>query len=132
MTKIETPTASDDWWGPDAATFGDRLAAAREASGMRQSDLAKRLGIKLKTVQSWEEDLSEPRANRLSMMAGLLNVSMGWLITGEGEGLTRPTEEGASDLTAILLDMRTLRSQMQRQAEQLALLEKRLRETVEK
>ena len=65
-----------DWYGPDKATFGDRLVAAREKSNLSQQDLAKRLGVKNSTIKSWENDNSEPRANRLSMLAGLLNVWM--------------------------------------------------------
>jgi len=64
-----------DWFGPESATFGDRVAGAREAAGMTQAQLARRLGIKKTTLSGWEQDLSEPRANRLSMMAGLVNVS---------------------------------------------------------
>ena len=55
-----------DWYGPETATFGDRLSAAIEESGMTQKLVAKRLGIKLVTLKSWEQDVSEPRANRLS------------------------------------------------------------------
>ncbi len=118
-----------DWYGPDAATFGDRLAAARDAAGMTQAQLAKRLGIKLKTLQAWEQDLAEPRANRLSMTAGLLNVSMAWLITGEGEGLTAPIDDSVTpDLGGILLEIRTIKTQMQSSAERLSKLEKRLRD----
>ena len=70
--------SNDDmnWYGPEAATFGDRVAAAREAAGMTQAQLARRLGVKKTTLTGWEQDLSEPRANKLTMMAGLLNVSM--------------------------------------------------------
>ena len=83
-----------DWYGPEAATFGDRVAAAREQTGMTQAMLAKRLGVRLATLRGWEEDLSEPRANRLSMLAGLLNVSMMWLIDGEGEGVEKHARRG--------------------------------------
>ncbi|MEL7092798.1 MAG: helix-turn-helix transcriptional regulator, partial [Pseudomonadota bacterium] len=76
---------NDDWYSPDASTFGDRVAGAREKAGLSQTELAKRLGIRVATLRAWEDDLSEPRANRLSIMAGLLNVSMMWLINGEGE-----------------------------------------------
>lgn len=118
-----------DWYGSDVATLGDRLAAAREAQGMTQEVLAKRLGLKLKTVQSWEDDLSEPRANRLSMLAGILNVSMMWLINGEGEGVTPPEEAGSlsPDVNALLLELRTLRAQIVQRAEKMAQIEKRLR-----
>ena len=76
----------DDYYSDDAATFGDRLAAAREALGLSQAQLASRSGVRLSTIQNWEGDRSEPRANKLQMIAGILNVSMIWLLTGQGEG----------------------------------------------
>lgn len=120
---------STDWYGPESATFGDRLAAAREAAGMTQEVLAKRLGVKHKTLQGWEDDVSEPRANRLSMLAGVLNVSIVWLITGEGEGVPNPADNEAlsSDITAVLADIRALRGEFRARAEKLGRLEKRLR-----
>jgi transcriptional regulator with XRE-family HTH domain len=126
----DTAETQTDWYGPDAATFGDRLAAAREAAGMTQGALARRLGVKLRTLQSWEHDTAEPRANRLSMMAGLLGVSMGWLITGEGDGLPAPDEVTAPDLNAVLMEVRAMRMQMQSGSEKLARLEKRLRNMI--
>ena len=56
-----------DWYSEDMATFGDRLSAAREAASLSRKELAQRVGIKGSTLRAWEEDLSEPRANRLSM-----------------------------------------------------------------
>jgi len=122
-----------DWYGPEAATFGDRVAGAREAADMTQAQLARRLGVKKTTVRGWEEDLSEPRANKLSMMAGLLNVSIMWLLTGEGEGTASPsdTTTEAQDLSAILAELRAIRSEMRANAERAARLEKRLRLIVE-
>ncbi|MCT4557582.1 MAG: helix-turn-helix domain-containing protein [Pelagimonas sp.] len=120
---------NEDWYGPEAATFGDRLTASREAAGMQQTTLAKRLGVKLKTLQNWEEDLSEPRANRLQMIAGILNVSMVWLITGEGEGLPDPEEEAISpDVNEVLLELRQLRAKFRQHADHIGRLEKRLRQ----
>ncbi|WP_147103631.1 helix-turn-helix domain-containing protein [Tateyamaria sp. syn59] len=118
-----------DWYSADAATFGDRVAGAREQAGMTQKQLAKRLGVRLATLRSWEDDLSEPRANRLSMMAGLLNVSMMWLINGEGEGLDAPIEEEplTADMRDLLTEVRDMRSDMLARAEQLGRLEKKLR-----
>ncbi len=118
-----------DWYGPDTATFGDRVAAARDMAGMTQAELARRLGVRLATLRSWEEDLSEPRANRLSMMAGLLNVSMMWLINGQGEGLDAPFEETSlpTSATDILNELRDIRADMISRVEQLGRLEKKLR-----
>jgi len=119
----------DGWFSNEAATFGDRVAGAREVLGLSQSDLAERLGVKLKTVKTWEEDLAEPRANKLQMLSGILNVSLMWLMTGEGEGLDGPSEayEMTPDVSALFGEMRELKSEMVRSAERLARLEKRLR-----
>ncbi|MCI5098087.1 MAG: helix-turn-helix domain-containing protein [Rhodobacteraceae bacterium] len=123
-------TEEEDWFGPEAATFGDRVAGAREAAGMTQVQLARRLGVKKATVASWEQDLSEPRANKLSMMAGLLNVSIMWLLTGEGEGgadLLDENDPYERDLNGIVVELRQLRMEMQANVERAAKLEKRLR-----
>jgi transcriptional regulator with XRE-family HTH domain len=127
--KEKTMSETNDWYSPEAATFGDRLAAAREAAGMTQASLAKRLGVKPTTIRNWENDVSEPRANRLSMMAGLLNVSVMWLINGEGDGLDAPDDETVlpSEVTSILSDIRELRGEMRASAEKLGRLEKKLR-----
>lgn len=118
-----------DWYGPDAATFGDRLAGAREAAGMTQAQLARRLGVKKATIADWENDLSEPRANRLSMMAGMINVSIMWLLTGEGEGMEAPLEEGEAnlELADAVAELRAIRGEMRASAERAARLEKKLR-----
>ncbi|MBO6885544.1 MAG: helix-turn-helix transcriptional regulator [Marivita sp.] len=122
-------TESDqNWYAAEIATFGDRMTAAREAAGMTQEALAKRLGVKKSTLRNWENDVAEPRANRLSMLAGLLNVSMMWLINGEGEGIDGPDVEAMpSDLSEIILEIREMKSELHAKAEQLARLEKRLR-----
>ena len=75
-----------DDYSEDAATFGDRLALARESQNLTQEQLAKRLGLRVQTVQNWEFDRSEPRANKLQMLAGVLNVSIIWMLTWSGEG----------------------------------------------
>lgn len=122
-----------DWYGPDTATFGDRLAAARDAANMTQAQLARRLGIKPSTLINWEDDLSEPRANRLSMLAGLLNVSIVWLLTGEGDGVEAPDSETATvdpELNDLLAELRALRGEYRTVTDKLSLLEKRLRKAV--
>ncbi|RBW57495.1 helix-turn-helix domain-containing protein [Ruegeria sp. A3M17] len=119
----------NDWYGPDSATFGDRLAGAREAAGMTQAQMARRLGVKKTTIAAWENDLSEPRANRLSMMAGMVNVSIMWLLTGEGEGMDAPVEaeEDAPELADVVAELRSIRGEMRASAERAAKLEKRVR-----
>ena len=121
-----------DWYGPDMATFGDRVAAAREAADMTQAQMARRLGVKKATVIGWEQDLSEPRANKLSMLSGLLNVSMRWMLTGEGDDMLIPAEDDApQDFSEVLRELRSMRETMRQQAERAALLEKKLRKLIE-
>ena len=120
-----------NWYAAEIATFGDRMTAAREAAGMTQESLAKRLGVKKSTLRNWENDVAEPRANRLSMLAGMLNVSMMWLINGEGEGVDGPDSEPTpTELNDIILEIREMKSDLHAKAEQLARLEKRLRKVM--
>ncbi len=127
VTPFE-PSEPDAWYSDAEATFGDRLAGAREAAGLTQAALSKRMGIKTKTLQAWEQDLAEPRANKLQMVAGLLNVSMPWLLTGMGEGLSAPGEEPVTDddIRTLLVELRQLRQETLKSAERMAVIEKRL------
>jgi len=122
-------SGSEVWFSADNSTFGDRLAGAREAAGMSRGDLARRLGVKVSTVEKWEEDLSEPRANRLQMLSGILGVSLAWLLTAQGEGVDAPAvEDGAgADAAALLTDLRHLKADLQRMTERMSVMEKRLR-----
>lgn len=124
-------TDNEGWYSNDSATFGDRVAAAREALGMTQKALAARLGVAIKTIEKWEDDLSEPRANKLQMLAGVLNVSMPWLLMGEGPGLDEPSGgEAVAEVGDILTEMRQLRGTLIQTGERLAVLEKRLKTTL--
>jgi transcriptional regulator with XRE-family HTH domain len=85
--------------------------------------------VKVKTIRAWENDRSEPRANRLQMLAGILGVSIMWLLNGEGDGLEGPEtpEDMPDDMAEILKDMRSLKVEQAQLAERAARLEKRLR-----
>ena len=115
-----------DWYSPEMATFGDRIAAAREAVGLGQRELARRLGVRAETLRGWEEDRSEPRSNRLQMLAGVLNVSIRWLLTGEGEGVAQPAAGHKTEVRDLVTEMRDLRADMVRASDRLSRLERRL------
>lgn len=125
-----TDTDSANWYSDEAATFGDRVAGAREAAGLRQEELARRIGVKLTTIQNWENDHSEPRANKLQMMSGMLNVSMRWLLTGEGEGIEPPMPVRNTDLNAALAELSRMRALALALSQDMGHLEKRLRAMV--
>jgi transcriptional regulator with XRE-family HTH domain len=124
-------TSEEGWFSAEVSTFGDRLAGAREAAGMTQSDLSRRLGVKLATVQGWEDDQLDPRANKLQMMAGMLGVSIRWMLTGEGDGPDGADTGITPDLRAALGEVRALAVEQARLADRLARAEKKLRKALE-
>lgn len=107
----DTTTIYSD--NPDLDTLGGRLSRARDAVNMTTAQLARRLGVQTSTLQAWESDRSQPRANRLSMLAGVLNVSLSWLLHGVG---TAPAEEDLRDesvraISAQLTELKRLHAQ---------------------
>ncbi len=121
------------WYAADVATFGDRLAGAREAAGLSEEELAQRLGVRLTTLQNWEEDVAEPRGNRLQMLAGMLNVSLTWLLTAEGDGLVDPDEVPRRlpvEAEAALAELQRLRVGAIALADQLAQVERQVRQAM--
>jgi transcriptional regulator with XRE-family HTH domain len=129
MAETSTETG---WFAADVATFGDRLAGAREAAGLTQEDLAQRLGVRLTTLQNWEEDLAEPRGNRLQMLAGMLNVSLRWLLTAEGDGLAEPGDPRplSPETEAALAELQRLRADAIALAEELGQVERQMRQAL--
>jgi transcriptional regulator with XRE-family HTH domain len=123
-----TPYTGTGWYSDTTATFGDRITGAREAVGLSQEELARRLGVRLRTIRAWEDDLAEPRANKLQMLAGLLNVSLRWILTGEGDGIAGPGEaEVPEEISALLIELRDVKSQLVRAADRVAVIERKLR-----
>jgi len=122
------------WYEDSQATLGDRLTAAREAAGLALNELASRLGVRAKTLRDWENDVSEPRANRLQMLAALLGVSLRWLLTGQGDDVPAPAPDGAvpdADLRSALAEVRRLRADLGQVVDRLGRLEKTLRRAQE-
>lgn len=102
---------------PDNDTMGGRMLRARDAAGLSLNDVAARLGVRKATVQGWENDRSQPRANKMQMIAGVLNVSLSWLLHGVGTG---PVEdEEVRLLESMTLQFERLK-RMQRETQMLA------------
>lgn len=119
--------SENNWFSADATTFGDRLAGAREAAGLSQGSLAEQIGVKLSTVEAWENDMKEPRANRLQMLSGMLSVSLGWLLTGAGDGPDEPADLVPNTADLLLVEIRKLQVEILQSANKLGQLEKQLR-----
>ncbi len=123
------------YYSEEAATFGDRVAAARRAMGLTQAQLSQKLGIKLKTLHAWEEDVSEPRANKLQMLAGVLNISIIWLLTGLGEEVGDPWREEEPpkvETGEIMVEFRAIREGYRQLNDRLLRLEKKLTASLSK
>lgn len=64
-------------------TIGARIALARQRAGLSTAQLARRLGVKSRTLAGWERDETMARTNRLLMLSQMLDVSTLWLLEGK-------------------------------------------------
>ena len=64
-------------------TLGGKLQTARSEQGLSMAQLSRRIGVNSDTLANWEKDRSEPRANQLMRLAGILNVSPVWLLAAD-------------------------------------------------
>jgi HTH-type transcriptional regulator, cell division transcriptional repressor len=64
-------------------TLGNRVRAAREAAGLTQMALAKKLRVSGTAVWNWEANGVHPRPAMLSALAKVLGVSEAYLVSGE-------------------------------------------------
>jgi transcriptional regulator with XRE-family HTH domain len=83
----------------DNDTLGGRIGRARESAALDAKQAAVQLGVSIETWDNWENDRDEPRANRLAMLAGFLNVSPSWLLFGMGEP---PSSNSVSEVSRQL------------------------------
>lgn len=105
-------------------TLGGRLSLARESAGLSLQKAARLVGVKTATLQAWESDRSEPRANKLMAMAGVFNANFAWLIHGIGES---PVERVADNsLGEIAAELSRLRNFHDQAGKTIAKLEKEL------
>lgn len=67
-------------------TIGGRISLARDAVGFTVEQISAVADVTEKTWTSWENDRAEPRANRLDVLARILQVNIAWLLNGQGRG----------------------------------------------
>ncbi|WP_210326934.1 helix-turn-helix domain-containing protein [Bartonella sp. M0283] len=60
----------------------ERIKNSRIAAKMTQEELARAVGKTRNAVAQWESGLTHPRLNTLEDIAGALEVSLEWLLTG--------------------------------------------------
>ena len=64
--------------------LGARIAALRRAAGWNQAELAEKLRISPSAVGMYEQGRREPSAQMLLELARVFEVSVDYLLTGEG------------------------------------------------
>jgi transcriptional regulator with XRE-family HTH domain len=76
---------------PADETFGNRLVRLREDAGVKQAELAARIGSSQSTVSQLEKDQRKPSFDMIRKLADALGVSPAYLLGAEVEEL-RPEE----------------------------------------
>lgn len=67
-------------------TLGKRIKFIREQLRFNQSELAKHLGLESPmAISKYESDQREPDIDKLIKLSNLGDISLDWLLTGEGE-----------------------------------------------
>ena len=73
-------------------TIGDRVKAAREKCGIKQAELARRLGCSVNALSMLEHNaISDPRASRIIGIAEVLQVSADYLLGLQEEAHAAPS-----------------------------------------
>lgn len=63
--------------------LGARIAALRQLSGMKQAELAEKLGVSASAVGMYEQGRREPGAQLLVKLAQTFSVTTDYLLTGK-------------------------------------------------
>ena len=79
-------------------TIGQRIKLAREAAGLKQSDLAEKAKTQWQQVSRWERDQSTPRAKSVKALCEALSLSPRWLLSGEGPMYASPLDAYANSV----------------------------------
>ncbi|CAH1661982.1 Putative phage repressor [Hyphomicrobiales bacterium] len=78
--------------------LSDRIRLARERAGLTQEQVADAFGIRRNNISTWESGSTRPSSGRLPKLAKLLNTSVNWLLSGEGQS---PGGEPAAVTAAV-------------------------------
>lgn len=65
--------------GEPTITVGMRIRIARVGAGLKQDELAERVGVSAQLVSKWERNKSLPDVLEAARIADVCSVSFGWL-----------------------------------------------------
>lgn len=97
-------------------SIGPRITVARENANLTQEALARRLGVETASLVAWENDEKQPRANRLVMLSGILDVSMKWLLEGMQDEYMQRGDDPVPLISAEIERLQAVLQQAQRLA----------------
>ena len=86
----------------ERAKLKDRLVEAMDRRGCRAVDLVEKTGIPKVTISYYMNGKTEPRADKLGMIAKVLDVSEAWLLGYDVE-MQRTQEQKKNDQLAQLI-----------------------------
>lgn len=115
-------------------TMGDRIARRRKELGLKQQQIADKLGIVRQTVSLWENGHTHDMHSRhLRELARVLDVEPDWILNG-GDDRSRPKPIKCSHSDADLCEMihRLTEDERDRVAEYIERLEEESRELYRK
>ena len=64
--------------------FADRMHESMLARGLSQADVARRLGVRVATVNEWFTQARMPSGQAMVKLPEILQVNGHWLLTGKG------------------------------------------------
>lgn len=77
--------------------FLSRLRHVIKTSGLKQKDLAKKIGVSEISISRYCSGTQVPTRVTVNMLAALLGVSVSWLYTGEGSPSINATTTNTTD-----------------------------------
>lgn len=69
--------------------FHERLKYIRENKGLKQKDIAEKLGIKNNTLSSYESGTRQPDYQTLIKIADIYDISVEYLLTGKEKNVPK-------------------------------------------
>lgn len=75
-------------------SLGERIRKARDAKGLKQSELAEMIEVKSAgVISNWEKDINKPDADKIIRLCEVLNISASYLLDYYGNTINVSFEE---------------------------------------
>jgi transcriptional regulator with XRE-family HTH domain len=75
------------------STLANRITTARADANLSIAEVSSLVAVKPETYMQWESGTTQPRANKVVTLAGVLKVVPAWLLDGDDNFLQNPGRE---------------------------------------